>query len=262
MQPHIWRPFPRSSPTPTGGTACTSPGRTPTTRASATPRPSPRARWTPSSSFTPLRSTWTSTWAPTTRRPSPTWSGSPCRSTTAGPGQGGVLRGHAPLPRAAGALAVLSGERVAVPGCLLLVFGWPRSRPLSSAAPLWGDSLGSALVCGRIAERLMRLCFLYCRQYAPYSKWFGTAFQQLPIPQELKDAIGGRLWPPRTPPSGRTTWCGPAAHRPAPQQPWRHRGCPRGDCALLRPGTSRSSTRTRLPTSCGGTCRALWPAPR
>lgn len=30
-----------------------------------------------------------------------------------------------------------------------------------------GDSLGSALVCGRIAERLMRLCFLYCRQYAP-----------------------------------------------------------------------------------------------
>ena len=56
-----------------------------------------------------------------------------------------------------------------------------------------GDSLGSALVCGRIAERLMRLCFLYCRQYAPYSKWFGTAFQQLPIPQELKDAIGAAV---------------------------------------------------------------------
>ena len=49
--------------------------------------------------------------------------------------------------------------------------------------------LGSALVCGRIAERLMRLCFLYCRQYAPYSKWFGTAFQKLPIPQEIKEAI-------------------------------------------------------------------------
>ena len=39
----------------------------------------------------------------------------------------------------------------------------------------------------------MRLCFLYCRQYAPYSKWFGTAFQQLPIPQELKDAIGAAV---------------------------------------------------------------------
>lgn len=39
----------------------------------------------PSSFSTPLRSTWTSTWAPTTRRPSSTWSGSPCRSTICWP---------------------------------------------------------------------------------------------------------------------------------------------------------------------------------
>lgn len=52
-----------------------------------------------------------------------------------------------------------------------------------------GDETGSILVCARIAERLMRLAFLYCKQYAPYSKWFGTAFQRLPIQQTIKDAI-------------------------------------------------------------------------
>lgn len=51
------------------------------------------------------------------------------------------------------------------------------------------DDTGSILVCARIAERLMRLAFLYCRQYAPYSKWFGTAFQQLPLPPEIPEAI-------------------------------------------------------------------------
>jgi len=44
-----------------------------------------------------------------------------------------------------------------------------------------GDDLGSRIVCTRIAERLMRLCFLYKNRYAPYSKWFGTAFGQLSL---------------------------------------------------------------------------------
>lgn len=52
-----------------------------------------------------------------------------------------------------------------------------------------GDELGSRLVAARIAERLMHLGFLYCRQYAPYSKWFGTAFQKLPLPAELGEAL-------------------------------------------------------------------------
>ena len=52
-----------------------------------------------------------------------------------------------------------------------------------------GDNLGSVLVCGRIADRLMRLAFLYCKKYAPYSKWFGTAFSELPVSDELKDAL-------------------------------------------------------------------------
>ncbi len=42
-----------------------------------------------------------------------------------------------------------------------------------------GDDLGSRLIAGRIAERLMRLVFLYENRYAPYSKWFGTAFAGL-----------------------------------------------------------------------------------
>ena len=56
-----------------------------------------------------------------------------------------------------------------------------------------GDEAGSILACARIAERLMRLCFLYCRQYAPYSKWFGTAFNRLPISDEIRSAIHGAL---------------------------------------------------------------------
>lgn len=51
------------------------------------------------------------------------------------------------------------------------------------------DELGSRLVCGRIAERLMRLCFLYCGEYAPYSKWFGTAFSRLPVDGKLKESV-------------------------------------------------------------------------
>jgi len=52
-----------------------------------------------------------------------------------------------------------------------------------------GDDLGSSLVCGRIADRLMRLAFLYCGQYAPYSKWFGTAFSKLPVGEAIKNAV-------------------------------------------------------------------------
>ena len=52
-----------------------------------------------------------------------------------------------------------------------------------------GDAIGAQIICARIVERLMRLCFLYCRRYAPYSKWFGTAFARLPI----DEAIGNEM---------------------------------------------------------------------
>ena len=56
-----------------------------------------------------------------------------------------------------------------------------------------GDVLGSIMVCGRIADRLMRLSFLYCKRYAPYSKWFGKAFAQLPIDENIKRAISSSV---------------------------------------------------------------------
>jgi hypothetical protein len=46
-------------------------------------------------------------------------------------------------------------------------------------AGIVGDELGSALIAARLVGDLMRLGFLMEKQYAPYSKWFGTAFAQL-----------------------------------------------------------------------------------
>ena len=48
-----------------------------------------------------------------------------------------------------------------------------------------GDELGSWIISARITRDLMRLAFLYARCYAPYSKWLGTAFAQLPIAADL-----------------------------------------------------------------------------
>ena len=56
-----------------------------------------------------------------------------------------------------------------------------------------GDEIGSQIICARIAERLMRLCFLYKDTYAPYSKWFGTAFNQLDIDENIKTKISTAL---------------------------------------------------------------------
>lgn len=50
-----------------------------------------------------------------------------------------------------------------------------------------GDDIGMRLILARQTERLMRLCFVYARRYAPYSKWFGRAWRDLPpfIPEAL-----------------------------------------------------------------------------
>ncbi|MBI9048045.1 MAG: DUF4037 domain-containing protein [Anaerolineaceae bacterium] len=41
------------------------------------------------------------------------------------------------------------------------------------------DPLGSQLIIARLVERMMHLCFLMEKKYAPYSKWLGTAFKSL-----------------------------------------------------------------------------------
>lgn len=42
-----------------------------------------------------------------------------------------------------------------------------------------GDELGSRIIATRLIRDIMMLCFLIERQYAPYIKWFGTAFSKL-----------------------------------------------------------------------------------
>jgi len=48
-----------------------------------------------------------------------------------------------------------------------------------------GDELGSSIIGSRIIRDIMNLCFLMERQYAPYPKWFGTAFKKLDCANEL-----------------------------------------------------------------------------
>ncbi len=61
-----------------------------------------------------------------------------------------------------------------------------------------GDELGSRLVAARLVRDLMQLCFLMERRYAPYIKWFGTAFGQLRCADELAPFLSGVL--------GAATW--------------------------------------------------------
>ena len=56
-----------------------------------------------------------------------------------------------------------------------------------------GDELGSRVVAARQVERLMRLCFLMEKRYAPYSKWFGTAFQRLDCSPRMGPLLEGIL---------------------------------------------------------------------
>lgn len=52
-----------------------------------------------------------------------------------------------------------------------------------------GDELGSRVIATRLVRELMRLCFLMERTYAPYSKWFGTAFARLSCAERLLPAF-------------------------------------------------------------------------
>ncbi|MCC7448275.1 MAG: DUF4037 domain-containing protein [Anaerolineae bacterium] len=86
----------------------------------------------------------------------------------------------------------------------LLACQWMRisqEEPFMGRTAVVGDDLGSRILAARLARDVMRLCFLMERRYAPYAKWFGTAFAQLgagprliPI---LQQAIQGRDWKAR-----------------------------------------------------------------
>jgi hypothetical protein len=78
----------------------------------------------------------------------------------------------------------------------LMAAGWWRVHPeanLMGRAGSVGDELGSALIGAQLVHDLMRLCFLMERQYAPYSKWFGTSFSRLGCAAELSPILWGAL---------------------------------------------------------------------
>lgn len=86
----------------------------------------------------------------------------------------------------------------------LLVAGWWRIHPEANLVGRSGfvdDELGSTLIGSRLVLDLMRLCFLMEKRYAPYSKWFGTAFSQLACATELSPILSKVLraeaWPER-----------------------------------------------------------------
>lgn len=64
----------------------------------------------------------------------------------------------------------------------LLANQWRRidqEEPFMARCGDVGDDLGSRVVASRQIIEIMKLCFLMEQQYAPYYKWFGTAFQKL-----------------------------------------------------------------------------------
>jgi hypothetical protein len=61
-----------------------------------------------------------------------------------------------------------------------------------------GDELGSRLIAAGQVRLLMELCFLLERRYAPYAKWFGTAFMKLRRARRLspifRRVLEARTW--------------------------------------------------------------------
>jgi hypothetical protein len=64
-----------------------------------------------------------------------------------------------------------------------------------------GDELGSMVIAAHQVKKLMRLCFLMERKYAPYTKWFGTGFSELECASELgpifRDVLLSSAWKER-----------------------------------------------------------------
>jgi hypothetical protein len=70
----------------------------------------------------------------------------------------------------------------------MLAAQWRRldqEEPFVGRTAEVGDELGSRVLAARLARDVMRLCFLLERRYAPYPKWFGTAFAELDAASEI-----------------------------------------------------------------------------
>ena len=87
----------------------------------------------------------------------------------------------------------------------LLAAGWARlgqeEHLMGRAGYVPGTKSAAALIGARLVRDVMRLCFLMERQYAPYPKWFGTAFKQLSraasLAPVLQQALSAGSWQER-----------------------------------------------------------------
>ncbi|MBS4201484.1 DUF4037 domain-containing protein [Bacillus sp. FJAT-49732] len=79
----------------------------------------------------------------------------------------------------------------------LMATNWQRigqEEHLMLRSGFTGDKLGSSIIASRIVRDIINLCFLLERQYAPYPKWFGTAFMHL----KCSDQLMPYLWTAQT----------------------------------------------------------------
>ena len=73
---------------------------------------------------------------------------------------------------------------------------WTRvgqEEHLMGRAGAAGDEVGSAIIGARLVRDVMRLAFLMEQRYAPYPKWFGSAFSQLPSSRPLSPLLARAL---------------------------------------------------------------------
>ena len=109
---------------------------------------------------------------------------------------GAVSRDEVGLPVLRDRLA-LPAQRVAVPVDRRLVAGAPRSQSHGTSRIRRGRA-GLGVIASQLVDDLMHLCFLMEKQYAPYSKWFGTTFSRLECAPSLAPVLQGVL--------GADTW--------------------------------------------------------
>ena len=78
----------------------------------------------------------------------------------------------------------------------LLAAQWTRisqQEPFVGRTGEVGDDLGSRSIAAALARDAMRLAFLMERRYAPYSKWFGSAFARLKCAPALQPHLAAAL---------------------------------------------------------------------
>jgi hypothetical protein len=74
----------------------------------------------------------------------------------------------------------------------VLACDWLRiaqELPLMGRAADVGDDTGSRIIAARLAHAVMHLTFLLEQRWAPYAKWYGSLFSQLPLASAVGPAV-------------------------------------------------------------------------